>query len=411
LDYFLLVLVSLLIIFIWEEFSVRSSNPISSRVIDLKKLSLTLLSEETNSIKRSIIETLVSKFSKILLMANNSLRTEFAMAVELAEDIVYQNPETEVCATIPAGTAFYWPISKTGKTYVCHGGISSAIIDSNNSVQLGDWDCTDDYRAKSKHPQYDSLLGSLNMINLLLQHATNMDAYDGYISSSGAKAKYVGGFKMKLTNMTRSVELDRNGRGVGAFRNVDNDNQNVESCANCGQDVFEDEGSWSGDSVYCNECFDDMFVGCAECGETGSRDDMYWSEDSEDYLCDHHAFYCDWCSENFNNRTHSSSEIASMIVCSACYEILVVCQTCGSVIDKSTYNGNTCPRCTVVRPVAQTVTQTVVNNQSPSEYYTAVGSVGTVSATVNYHVSSTAPRATIISPPSPPDFQSFIAND
>jgi hypothetical protein len=165
-----------------------------------------------------------------------------------------------------------------------------------------------------------------------------MDAYDGYVSSSGAKAKYAGGFGMILTNMNQNVEIDRHGN------DLTNRENNTYSCYNCGVGINGDEENWIDEHVYCNECFDDAFAECAECGLTLNRDNMCWSEIDEAYYCDQHSFYCEWCSENYGPRV-STHEIGALLVCEECFVSISPCPRCGSIVNSSDITDGSCTRC------------------------------------------------------------------
>ena len=73
------------------------------------------------------------------------------------------------------------------------------------------------------------------------------------------------------------------------------------SCANCGDEMNEDESYYTPDGEsYCNSCFDNHCAYCAHCDETFFRDDMRYIEDMGEVCerCLERRYeYCSNCSE------------------------------------------------------------------------------------------------------------------
>ena len=64
-------------------------------------------------------------------------------------------------------------------------------------------------------------------------------------------------------------------------------------CDFCGNELDEDEGTWVGEELLCDECCDDHTITCDRCGET------IWTQDSED---DDHTFLCRSCFNDYYER-------------------------------------------------------------------------------------------------------------
>ena len=76
------------------------------------------------------------------------------------------------------------------------------------------------------------------------------------------------------------------------------------SCANCGDDISEDDSYLSRDGgAFCHSCYNDLYINCDRCGDAAPHDgtvdvdnDTWCQECSENY-----SFYCEICDENFRD--------------------------------------------------------------------------------------------------------------
>ena len=74
-------------------------------------------------------------------------------------------------------------------------------------------------------------------------------------------------------------------------------------CDFCGNELDEDEGTWIGDELLCDECCDDHTITCDRCGEA------IWTQDSED---DDHTFLCRSCQKQVKKMTYTFSHITAI---------------------------------------------------------------------------------------------------
>ena len=117
--------------------------------------------------------------------------------------------------------------------------------------------------------------------------------------------------------------------------------ENSRHCDCCGDRLGEDEGTWIGDTLYCDFCRDDRFTWCERC-EEWEEDGQYvwtfsrWRGEYEEWWCDNcvddHAFYCEGSGRYYDNDhyTHIYTEDGYTLEESWADENAYHCEQCGA---------------------------------------------------------------------------------
>tara|TARA_R100001015_G_C4635030_1_gene203178 strand:+ start:8848 stop:10863 length:2016 start_codon:yes stop_codon:yes gene_type:complete len=103
---------------------------------------------------------------------------------------------------------------------------------------------------------------------------------------------------------------------------LDNENQVIEECVNCGCSVDEDESRHNNDSeVHCEECYDEHYFSCNDCGEETSNQDAQTSDTGSD-ICsdcfDDNYDYCDGCDETLHRDDMVWNDSRGAYMCESC---------------------------------------------------------------------------------------------
>ena len=74
------------------------------------------------------------------------------------------------------------------------------------------------------------------------------------------------------------------------------------SCESCNDRIHLDDSHSVNDSLYCEGCYNDIYVYCEGCDEDVDRDEAYWNERRGEYQCDVCHEGNDDCVENFEHN-------------------------------------------------------------------------------------------------------------
>ena len=105
---------------------------------------------------------------------------------------------------------------------------------------------------------------------------------------------------------------------------LDNENQIIEECVECGCSVDEDESRHNNESeVHCEECYDERYFSCADCGEETNTEDAHSSDNGSD-ICsdcfDDNYDYCDGCDETLHRDDMVWNDSRGAYMCESCDE-------------------------------------------------------------------------------------------
>tara|TARA_X000001388_G_C2233683_1_gene124296 strand:- start:733 stop:2748 length:2016 start_codon:yes stop_codon:yes gene_type:complete len=103
---------------------------------------------------------------------------------------------------------------------------------------------------------------------------------------------------------------------------LDNENQVIEECVECGCSVDEDESRHNNDTeVHCEECYDEHYFSCADCCEETSNEDAHTSDNGSD-ICsdcfDDNYDYCDGCDETLHRDDMVWNDSRGAYMCESC---------------------------------------------------------------------------------------------
>lgn len=293
-------------------------------VLDLKAAA-PMLVQHVDGMTREVLEASIERFSRIELRGRESY-SKNVVAV-LGVDQHYTNPETGVTVHIPAGFGFTWPLDSDhypgGTMFTASGGISKLVCADGETLEWGAWDCTDFYgKDEITHPVFSHILGSLSLVDLFMQHATNMDGYDGSVGSGHALGKYIGEWGLSMDNVPDMMNHQV------TYRHFDDDGEDISwyACTGCDGDVHPEDVFWFADDPYCQSCYGHRFATCGACGQSFDRDDLVYCEDIGELRCAAHRYFCDRC------ECYVAAELVSIgteWVCPDCSEDMVTCADCG----------------------------------------------------------------------------------
>ena len=117
------------------------------------------------------------------------------------------------------------------------------------------------------------------------------------------------------------------------------------TCANCNETFkFDDTVNHNG-TLYCEDCFNELFTTCSICNQTISNDDSHYIDDEIvcDSCSDKNYYPCDDCGEIV--KLENTNEVtAGKLVCNCCFDNYRECGSCGDWFDYNN-SGGYCEDC------------------------------------------------------------------